>query len=205
LCSSNVEPNVPAKCSKVAHVSEHAFQFKAQRSNSFRTRWHGNLERVLYSLAVGDRVCKTIVPGDRLRYGYRFFNECTLEQLLSTLVRVEMPKLKMYDTVADNTKSKMSGFNDSGMDRANWHFADANSADLQEPIGQPICLCPVKSIDRSVSRIVVHHKRPEIRMSVEYNAVDFVKLPLVPAGSGRDSCQRRNGCVDRVTESRIVP
>src|ERR1035441_7720595 len=35
LCSSNVDPNVPAKCSKVAHVSEHAFQFKAHRSNSY--------------------------------------------------------------------------------------------------------------------------------------------------------------------------
>src|SRR5205807_6467931 len=158
------------------------------KSNRVGFRWNRHLIHFLDGLAIGDRVGKAVIARDRFSDRNSIRRHGVFKEPLRSFVRIEKLELKVQNGVSNDTKTKMTRFNNSSMHRPYGHLTYTLALHFEKLRaiggGYPVTFGTAMA-----------QQWQESRMAGKFDAVLVMHFLLMPGGrrSYRDHRSHRTG------------
>ena len=140
-----------------------------------RARRRSKAEDVFARVGVGDAVCDRAGGAGARGVGQSFVERLSFRCAFEAAVFVEEAGVDVQDALADDVEAEVAGLDDPSVDRPDGDLVRVTAADRHRP---------VRELE------VVLDERSQRLVPGEVDAVEVVRLPLVPVG-GRDEVDDR--------------
>ncbi len=174
---SGGEADAGADRREVVEVTPHALELEQDRAHARELGAGSETECVLAGKGVRDAVRDCAGGAGARRVGEPVLERLPFRRALETAVLVEEPRVEVQDALADDVEPEVTGLDDPGVDRPDGDLVGIAAADRHRP---------------AVELEVVVDERPQRLVPREGDAMEIVRLALVPAGGRDEVDDRRN-------------